>query len=217
MSDSSLFVKTERAHVVILLLYVDDIIITGSDSQLIQSMIIALSEVFDLTDMGKLAYFLGLQVTYKTNGDLFINQAKYVTNLIHKAGMYACKPCSTLCKPHNQVISTEGTLLPNPTIYQSLVRALQYLTFTRPDIAFAVNIVCQYMNAHTDIHFAMVKRIIRYLQGTIQCGLTYTSRSSVSVTAYSDSDWVADLNTQRFITGYVVYLGSNPISWQSKK
>ncbi|XP_070665277.1 uncharacterized mitochondrial protein AtMg00810-like [Malus domestica] len=158
----------------------------GSNSQLIQSVITALSEVFDLTDMGKLAYFLGLQVTYKTNGDMFINQAKYVLDLIHKAGMDDCKPCSTPCKPHNQVLSTEGTLLTDPTLYRSLVGALQYLTFTRPDIAFAVN----------------------------TCGLTYTSGSSVSVTAYSDSDWAADLNTRRSITGYVVYLGSNPVSWQ---
>lgn len=197
---------------VILLLYVDDIIITGSNSQLIQSVITALSEVFDLTNMGKLAYFLGLHVTYKTNEDLFIDQAKYVTDLIHKAGMYDCKPCSIPCKPHNQVLSTEGTLLTDPTLYQSLVRALQYLTFTRPDIAFDVNTVCQYMNVPTNVHFAMVKRIIRYLQGTVKCGLTYTSGSSVC-----DSDWAADLNSRRSIIGYVVYLGSNPVSWQSKK
>lgn len=90
--------------------------------------------------------------------------------------------------------------------------ALQYLTFIRLDIAFAVNIVCQCMSAPTDIHFAMVKIILRHLQGTVQCGLTYVSGSSISVTAYSDSDWAADLNSRRSIREYVVYLGSNPIS-----
>ncbi|XP_018505047.2 uncharacterized mitochondrial protein AtMg00810-like [Pyrus x bretschneideri] len=217
MSDSSLFVRTDGADVVILLFYVDDIIITGSNSQQIQSVITTLNAVFDLKDMGRLAYFLGLQITYNSNGDLFINQAKYTKDLIHKAGMDDCKPCSTPCKPHNQVLSTEGILLSDPTLYRSLVGALQYLTFTRPDIAFAVNTVCQYMNAPTDIHLAMVKRILRFLQGTLQCGLTYISGGPLTVTAYSDSDWTADLNTRISITGYVVYLGQNPVSWQSKK
>ena len=195
LSDSSLFVHTVGTDVVILLLYVDDIIITGSNSQLIQSVITTLNAAFDLKDMGRLSYFLGLQITYKSNGDLFINQAKYTKDLIHKAGMDDCKPCSTPCKPRNQVLSTEGLLLSDPTLYRSLVGGLQYLTFTRPDIAFAVNNVCQYMNAPTDIHLAMVKRIIRFLQGTLQCGLTYISGGSLTVTAYSDSDWAADLNT----------------------
>ncbi|XP_070675712.1 uncharacterized mitochondrial protein AtMg00810-like [Malus domestica] len=167
--------------------------------------------------MGKLAYFLGLQVEYKTNGDIFVNQAKYVKDLLHKAGMDDCKPCATPCKPHNQVLTTEGTLLSDPTHYRSLVGTLQYLTFTRPDIAFAVNTVCQYMNSPTDVHFGMVKRILRFLQGTLRCGLKYTSGTSMALSAFSDSDWAADLNTRRSITGYVVYLGENPISWQSKK
>ncbi|KAM2102749.1 hypothetical protein ACFX1T_000977 [Malus domestica] len=217
LSDSSLFVKTDGVHVVILLLYVDDIILTGSSTSLIQSVITTLSEVFYLKDMGRLAYFLGLQVIYKPNGDLVISQAKYVKDLLHKAGMDDCKSCSTPCKPHNQILTTAGNLLPDPTLYRSLVGALQYLTFTRPDIAFAVNTVCQYMSAPTDVHFGMVKRILIFLQGTIHCGLTYTSGSSMQLKAYSDSDWAADLNTRRSITGYVVYLGDNPISWQSKK
>lgn len=100
LSDSSLFVKTNGVHVVILLLYVDDIIITGYSTSLIQSVITTLSEVFDLKNMGILAYFLGLQVIYKLNGDLFISQAKYVKDLIHKAGIDDCKSCSTPCKPH---------------------------------------------------------------------------------------------------------------------
>lgn len=101
VSDSSLFVKVVDTHVVILFLYVDDIIIAGSNTQLIQSVIHTLGEVLDLKNMGKLAYFLGIQITYKSNGDLFLNQAKYVKDLIHKAGMDDCKSCSTPCKPHN--------------------------------------------------------------------------------------------------------------------
>ncbi|XP_050157446.1 uncharacterized mitochondrial protein AtMg00240-like [Malus sylvestris] len=108
--------------------------------------------------MGKLAYFLGLQVTYKSNGDLFINHAKYVKDILHKAGM---------------------------------------------DDSFAVNTVCQYMHAPTNIHLGMVKTIMRFLKGTMHCGLTYILEGSLQLNAYSDSDWVADLNTRRSITGYL--------------
>nr|XP_028965178.1 pentatricopeptide repeat-containing protein At4g16390, chloroplastic-like [Malus domestica] len=167
--------------------------------------------------MGHIAYFLGIQITYKSNGDLFINQGKYAKDLIHKAGMVDCKNCYTPCKPHNQVLTSDGSLLSDSTLYRSLLGGLQYLTFTRPNIAFAVNTMCQYMSAPTDVHFARVKRILRYLQGTVHCGLTYISGGSLFVNAYSDSDWVADLNTRRSITSYVVFLGNNPISWQSKK
>ena len=216
-SDPSLFVKALDNDVVILLLYVDDIIITGSQSGLVQEMIDKLGDVFDMKDMGLLTYFLGLQITYKDNGDLFISQSKYVKDLLHKASMDSCKPCNTPCKPHTQLFKDEGTLLPDPTLFRSLVGALQYLTFTRPDIAFAVNYACQFMSTPTDLHLGLVKRILRYLQGTMNCGLTFSAVDSMELTAFSDADWASDVNTRRSVTGFVVFLGPNPISWQSKK
>ncbi|CAN6697433.1 unnamed protein product [Malus baccata var. baccata] len=164
-----------------LLLYVDDIILTRSNVTKVQQVIGDLAGVFDLKDMGRLTYFLGLQIQYKENGDIFVNQSKYVKDLIHKAGMESCKPANT------------------------------------PYIAYAVNSVCQFMTAPTDVHLISVKRIIRYLQGTVDCGITYSADSVMNLTAFSDADWAADLNTRRSVTGYVVYLGGNPISWQSKK
>ena len=151
-SDPSLFVKHDGPNVVILLLYVDDIIITGSSSTLVQSVIDDLGQVFDMKDIGQLTYFLGLEVSYQSNGDLFVNQAKYARDLLKRAGMETCKPSITPCKPHCHVLTTDGTLLPDPTMFRSLVGALQYLTFTRPDLAYAVNTVCQFMTAPTDIH-----------------------------------------------------------------
>ncbi|XP_018501075.1 uncharacterized mitochondrial protein AtMg00810-like [Pyrus x bretschneideri] len=105
----------------------------------------------------------------------------------------------------------------DPTLYRSIVGALQYLTFTRPDIAHAVNDVCQYMTQPTKAHFFLVKRISRYLQGTLDYGLTYIPSQDINILAFSDADWAADINARRSITGYVVYVGNNPISWQSKK
>ncbi|CAN6689823.1 unnamed protein product [Malus baccata var. baccata] len=216
-SDTSLFVKHDGTDIVVLLLYVDDIILTGSNKTQVQAIIQELGDVFELKDMGRLAYFLGLQVEYKANGDIFIHQSKYARDLLHKAGMDGCKPTATPCKPHTQLLATEGTILEDPSAYRSLVGALQYLTFTRPDLSYAVGVACQYMNTPTDIHFDLVKRILRYIQGTLQCGLTYSASQDTSLTAFSDSDWAADPNTRRSVTGFVVFMGSNPISWQSKK
>lgn len=113
-SDSSLFVKQCGGDVIILLLYVDDIIIIGSNSSKVQNVITELSEVFELKDMGRLTYFLALQVNYKKNGDICVNQSKYVKDLLHKAGMESCKPASTLCKPHNPMLAPEGKVLIDP-------------------------------------------------------------------------------------------------------
>ncbi|CAL8169438.1 unnamed protein product [Prunus armeniaca] len=215
-SDPSMFVRHNSTSVVILLLYVDVIIITGLDTQVVQYVIDSLGEVFDMKDIGRLTYFLGLEVHYQDNGDIFVNQANYARDLFKKAGMDTCKPCLTPIKPHQSVLKDEGILLSNPTLYRSLVGALQYLTFTRPDIAFAINTVCQFMNAPTDTHFALVKSILRYLQGTLQCGITF-SPGSMPLSSYCDSDWAGDPNTRRSTTCYVVFLGDNPISWSSKK
>ncbi|KAI5328680.1 hypothetical protein L3X38_028077 [Prunus dulcis] len=200
-SDPSLFVKHTGTDIVLLLFYVDDIIVTGSSSTLVQSVITDLGEVFDMKDMGKLTYFLGLEISYLSNGDIFVNQAKYLRDLLKKATMVECKPCSTPAKPHQQFLRDEGVSLQDPTTYRSLVGALQYLTFTRPDIAYAVN----FSNVFSDI--SRVPLIM----------VSLTLQSDMQLLVYNDSDWAGDPNTRRSTTGYVVYLGNNPISWQSKK
>ncbi|CAN6698272.1 unnamed protein product [Malus baccata var. baccata] len=143
-SDTSLFVKHDGSDVLVLLLYVDDIILTGSNASKVHTVIRELGEVFELKDMGQLSYFLGLQLTYKDNGDIFLSQSKYARDLIHK--------------PNTQLLASEGTPLADPTTYRSLVGALQYLTFTRPDLSYSVNVACQYMNSPTEVHFALSKK-----------------------------------------------------------
>ncbi|PRQ51221.1 putative RNA-directed DNA polymerase [Rosa chinensis] len=161
-SDPSLFVKATSDGIIALLLYVDDIVITGSDKNGVSSVISELSDVFDMKDLGPLSYFLGINVQYKDKG-LFLSQETYAKDLIAKAGLDTCRECNTPCLPHAQLLKNEGTPLSNPSLYRSIVGALQYLTFTRPDIAFAVNTVCQFMSQPTDVHYASVKRILRYI------------------------------------------------------
>lgn len=130
--------------------------------------------------------------------------------------MEACKPSVTPCKPRSPVLKNEGSLLTYPTQFCSIVGTLQYLTFTRLDIAFAVNSVCQFMQAPTDVHMGLVKHILRYLHGTLEYGLTFTT-GSTSLTGYCDADWAGDPNSRHSTTGYVVFLGNNHISWSSRK
>lgn len=214
-SDSSLFVKHVGSQIVVLLLYVDDIILTGSASAAILQVIQALSTEFDITDLGSLHFFLGIQITHTSTG-LFLSQSKYVEELLLKSEMVDAKPCDTPCLPYHRLLKNDGAPYPNPTVYRSIVGALQYLTFTRPDIAFSVHQVCQFIQNLMVSHFTAVKRILRYLKGTLHVGISY-SKGDLQLKAFSDADWAGDPNDRRSTTGLVIFLGDNPISWSSKK
>ncbi|KAM1014784.1 hypothetical protein ACFX2C_044728 [Malus domestica] len=122
-SDPSLFFKHDGHSVVLLLLYVDDIIITGSHSVPIAAVITALTEEFDIKDLGPLHYFLGIQITQNASG-LFLSQSKYVSDLLVKADMVHSKPCSTPCLPYNRLLKDDGHPFNNPSLYRSIVGAL---------------------------------------------------------------------------------------------
>ncbi|CAL9023567.1 unnamed protein product, partial [Prunus brigantina] len=197
-SDSSLFVKQVDFGIVILLVYVDDIIITGSAISEIHKVIHSLTVEFELKDLGDLHYFLGIQIS-RTNSGLFLSQSKYVQDLLVKTEMTEAKACDTPCLPYHRLLKDDGQPYGNPTLYRNIVGALQYLTFTRPDIAFSVHQVCQFMQTPMVSHFTAVKRILRYLKGTMRFGLSYT-RGTLNLTAFSDADWAGDPNDRRSTT-----------------
>ncbi|KAB2622360.1 hypothetical protein D8674_024542 [Pyrus ussuriensis x Pyrus communis] len=115
-----------------------------------------------------------------------------------------------------RLLKDDGQPYGNPTLYRSIVGALQYLTFTRPDIAFSVHQVCQFMQTLMVAHFTAVTRILRYLKGAMHLGISY-NRGNLNLTTFRDADWAGDPNDRRSTTGLVVFLGSNPMSWSSKK
>lgn len=197
----------------ILLLYVDDIILTGNNHTLLQHTIASLGQEFDMKDLGQLSYFLGFQVCYTTSG-IHMNQSKYATDLLSKAGLLNCKPSPIPCLCTTKLLKYEGIPLLDPSLYRSLVGGLQYLTFSLPNIAFAINSLCQFMHTPTESFVAM-KRVLRYVAGTLGHGIHFTS-GHVHFQAYSDADWSGDVNDQRSTKGYVVFLDNNPISWCAK-
>lgn len=216
-ADSSLFIYHRGSSFIWLLLYVDDIVLTGNTSSLLHHFITALGHEFELKDLGPLQYFLGLQVTTTAHG-LHLSQVKYAHDLLQKANMLECKPCSTPVAPKLSLSSGDGEPLHFPTKYCMLVGCLQYLTLTRLDISFAVNNVAQYMSNPLSTHMLAVKRILRYVKGTLDLGLLIRPQLiSSCISAYSDADWAWCVDTRRSTTGYLIYLGTNLVSWCSKK
>lgn len=131
--------------------------------------------------------------------------------------MTDCKPISTPADVNSKLSADCGDRISNPTSYRSLAGALQYLTFTRPDITYAVQQVCLFMHDPRQAHLTALKRIIRYVQGTKDHGLQMYKSPSSSLVAYSDADWAGCPDTRRSTSGYCVYRGNNLISWSSKR
>ena len=214
--DASLFLRTTTAGAVFVLVYVDDIVITGTDLSLIQHLKQHLQKSFHMKDLGVLAYFLGLEIQTDKHG-IFLSQHKYAMDLVAAAGLQDLSPLDTPMEINVKLRKDEGELLQDPTIYRTLVGSLIYLTNTRPDLSYAVQQVSQFMASPRHLHMAAVKRIIRYVKGTLQRGLCYPARTSSTLHAYSDADYAGCSDTRRSTTGWCMFLGPALISWKSKK
>ena len=215
-SDTSLFIFNNGARKAYLLLYVDDIILTASDDTFLKSIIATLKTEFPMSDSGKLHYFLGVKAEFK-NGGIFLSQKSYAEDIIKRSGMEDCKPVSTPVDLQSKLSLEEGELIPDATQYRRLAGALQYLTFTRPDISYAVHQICLYMHSPRVPHLQALKRIIRYIQGTKALGLQLRKSNITDLVAYFDADWAGCPDTRRSTSGYCVFLGSNLVSWSAKR
>ncbi|CAL2224604.1 unnamed protein product [Prunus armeniaca] len=216
-ADQSMFVYRHSSHIMVLLLYVDDIVLTGNTQSMLSSFISTLGTKFEIKDLGPLHYFLGLEVNSIQSG-IHLSQTKYSLDLLQRNSMVECKPCSTPIHSKAQLSSLDGEPLSDPTEFHRLVGSLQYLTLTRPDISFAVQHVAQFMSIPRTSHLTAAKRILRYLKGTLQLGLEFRSSSSpLALHAYSDADWAGCPDTRRSTSGYCIFLGPNLISWSAKK
>ena len=214
--DSALFLRRTDKCTILLLLYVDDMIITGDDLNGIQELKDFLSQQFEMKDLGHLSYFLGVEITHSTDG-LYITQAKYTSDLLSRVGLTGSKTVDTPVEFNAHLTPTGGKSLSKPFLYRRLVGSLVYLTVTRPDISYAVHQVSQYLSAPRSTHYAAVLPILRYLKGTLFHGLFYSAQSPLVLRAFSDADWAGDPTDRRSTTGYCFFLGSSLISWRSKK
>jgi hypothetical protein len=215
-TDSSLFIFNSAGIRIFALIYVDDIILTGSSNNVLSQLIATLSHDFPIKDLGNLNFFLGVEVIRQAKG-LLLSQQRYISDLLHRTKMTHAKPVHSPMSSSTSLSKFRGPSFSDKTLYRSIVGALQYLSFTRPDIAFAVNKVAQFMHDPRNDHWSAVKRILRYLKHSITYGLFISKCSSMHLSAFSDADWAGCPDDRKSTSGYCIYLGNNLISWSSKK
>lgn len=215
-SDYSLFVKHDSPHLTILLIYVDDIVLTGDDLAEIERVKLHLDTAFKIKDLGDLRYFLGFEVARSKQG-LVLSQRKYALELIEEAGLLACQPVSTPMVPGTKFQLQTDTVFPDISAYRRLIGRLLYLTNTRPDLCFAVSTLSQFLAKPMKEHHDAALRVLRYLKMQPGQGLFFPVSCTHKITAFSDSDWASCLDTRRSVTGYNIFYGSSLVSWKSKK
>ncbi|KAL8149358.1 hypothetical protein AgCh_006394 [Apium graveolens] len=216
--DHSLFTFTSGNSFIVVVVYVDDILLSGNDFSLIKSLKALLHERFSIKDLGAVKFYLGLEVL-RNNQGLFLSQHKFIINLLKSANMEDCKPLSVPLDPHIKLYDNDlsGPLLSTPTFYRAIVGKLLYLTSSRPDICFSVQLLSQFLHAPRQAHLVAVERVLRYLKLTSQHGLFFSAKSSLTFQGFSDSDWGGDPGDHRSVGEYCFLLGGTAISWRSKK
>jgi len=166
--------------------------------------------------VGKLTFFLDLQVKQRKDG-IFISQEKYARNLVKKFGLDSKKHAFTPMSLSTKLSLDSSGIEVSPTLYRSIIGSLLYLTASRPDIAFSVAVCAHYQAAPKESHLTAMKRIIRYINGTLQYGLWYSKDSNDCLAGYSDANWARSVNDRKSTSGRCFYLRNNLVSWMSKK
>ncbi|XP_068317167.1 uncharacterized protein [Pyrus communis] len=174
-----------------------------------------LNNKFAIKDLGTLKYFLGIKMAHSHKG-FFLNQRKYVMDLLHEAKMTDCKPARTPLDS-NLKLKTHGDPVPNLSYYQRMVGKLIYLTITRPDISYAVSIVSQFMHSPSMDHLKIVHRVLRYLKGSIGRGILMRNNSHTQISGYTDADWADNFLDRKSTTGFCTFVGGNLVTWKRKK
>ena len=216
ISDASLFIYNRDGFIAYILVYVDDIVITGNNNNFLADLYRKFSARFSLKDLGSLNYFLGVEVIHLPHG-CFLSQQKYIRDLLQRFKLDGAKEVVTPLSTSSSLTLLDGSAAADPTMFRQLVGALQYLSLTRPDVAFAVNKLSQFMHKPSQLHWQALKRVVRYLKGTIFHGLLVKRNVPLTLTGFSDADWGGNKDDFSSTTAYVIYLGSNIVSWKSSK
>lgn len=214
--DHTLFVKATSFSFTALLIYVDDIILAGDSMDEINLVKHLLDSTFKIKDLGKLKYFLGLEVAHSSRG-ISLCQRKYCLDLLDESGLTACKPASTPLDPAVRLHHDEGTPYEDAGRYRRLIGRLIYLTTTRPDISFATQQLSQFMAAPTESHFKAATWVLRYLKASPGRGLFFPRSSELHLLGFSDADWGGCIDTRRSVSGFCFFIGQSLVTWRSKK
>lgn len=203
---------------VLLILYVDDGIVMSSDITVIDEVLSKLQKQFEIT-VSDVNYFVGMQITQNEDGSIFVSQEQYIKQTINRFKMSDANPVSTPGDSHVNLSYDESKVLEeNDVPYRQAVGSLMFSAIcTRVDIAHSVGVVSRYLNNPTISRWNAVKRILKYLLGTSDLGITYRKEESFNLVGFSDSDYASDYNTRHSTSGYLFKLCGGPVTWSSKK
>ena len=223
-NDYSLFTKLDGSTFVAILAYVDDMILTGNDMKAISQAQIFLHKEFKMKDMGDLSYFLEIEVD-RTDQGILLSQRKCINDLLTQYAMTICRTLKLPMETHVKLLFTAGSLLSHPEIYQRLNGKLIYITLTRPDIAYIVHVLSQFMHSPTSVHFQAAKKVLRYLAGSQDQGILLASKSGAHLKDFYDSDWAGCPNIRKSTSGFAFFLASlllprnlnNNLWWQDQQ
>ena len=201
---------------VILILYVDDLLITGDDHLINQCKKDLITE-FEMKDLRLLHYFLGLKVQ-QNSGSIILNQGKYTSNILKRFSMWNCKPMSSPMETNLHKLKEAAAESPSidSTLYRQMIGSLMYLVNTKPNICYAVNALSQFMCEPKEIHLVVVKHIMRYLQDTLNFGLKY-EKVALDLHGFTDLDWGGSVKDKKSTLGCCFSLGLAMISWICRK
>jgi len=215
--EHTLFVKlSEGGNILIISLYVDDLIFTGNDENMFEEFKKSMKKEFNMSDLGKMHYFLGVEVIQNEKG-IYICQKKYVRDLLERFGMEKSNLSRNPIAPGCKLIKDENGVKVDVTKYKQIVGCLMYLAATRPDLMYVLSLISRFMNCPTELHMNAIKRVLRYLNGTTDLGILYKRNGTEKLEAYTDSDYAGDLDDRKSTSGYVFMLSSGAVSWSSKK
>ncbi|XP_068343011.1 uncharacterized mitochondrial protein AtMg00810-like [Pyrus communis] len=216
LSEPTLYIKARGQDILIVSIYVDDIVYTGSDRLMLDEFKEDMKRKYEMTDLGLLHHFLGMGVI-QTNFSIFIHQKKYASSLLSKFGLNECKSVITPLVATEKLTKDDGSGAVSEELYRSIVGSLLYLTATRPDIMYASSLLARFMHCPTSKHFGTAKRVLRYIKGTLDYGLEYTKGKEAMLIGYCNSDWGGSPDDSKNTSGYVFSFGSGVFSWASVK
>ncbi|XP_019058477.1 PREDICTED: uncharacterized protein LOC109116824, partial [Tarenaya hassleriana] len=198
------------------LVYVDDLIVTGSSSELITRFKEYMAVCFYMKDLGPLRYFLGIEVA-RSQAGIYLCQRKYTLDIISDSGLLGAKPALFPLDQNHQLARDDSPLLADPEPYRRLIGRLIYLVNTRPDLGYSVQLLSQFMQSPREAQWDAALRVVRYLKKNPGQGILLRSSTPLRLTGWCDSDYGADPVKRRSLTGWFVQLGDSPISWKTKK
>ncbi|RVW80159.1 putative mitochondrial protein [Vitis vinifera] len=207
-----MYVKHNGAGILIISLYVDDLLVNGNHTSLMEKFKLEMMEVFEMTDLGLMTLFLGMEIK-QSEHEVFICQKKYAKEILKKFKLDECKEIRAPMNQKEKLNKDDGTAKIDQAYFRSMIGCLMYLSTTRPNILNVVSILSRFIHYASEMHLKASKRVIRYVKGTCDFGIKFTRSKEFELVGFSNSDWGGSIDDMRSTLGYCFTFGSGFFCW----